>query len=72
MEVITIKNSVREINVAEIVKMYSEGLQAGEISRQVHISRRTLESKVAQIKASYKVKTIAQLVAFFLRNGLIQ
>lgn len=57
---------------AEIVKMCADGLAARDIGKKLKISPRTVEGHIASMKKSLGCKSITQLVAYFLRVGLIK
>jgi DNA-binding CsgD family transcriptional regulator len=56
----------------EIVKMFSDGFSTQEIAIEKNVSGRTLEKHIADIKAELGAKSIAHLVATFIRNKVIE
>jgi len=55
----------------KIVKMLAEGFTIPEISKGVGQDVRNIEYKLAKLKARLQCKTSAQLVAFFIKNKLV-
>lgn len=70
MAVHTIKVNVTE-RETQLVKLLADGNTLPEISKQTDTKLRTLEAKVSILKRKYQSQTLANLVAVFLRNKLI-
>jgi DNA-binding NarL/FixJ family response regulator len=72
------QNNVGEIPVAfnekeiKIIQLLAEDMTTDEISKLVYLSPRTIETIRQNLKTRANVKTIAGLVMFAMRKGLIQ
>jgi two-component system, NarL family, response regulator NreC len=55
----------------EVVRMVALGHTSAEIARQLHLSRRTVETHRTRIHRKLGIRTRAELVQFALRRGLI-
>lgn len=53
------------------VKMLSEGKQALDICEKEDINANTLATKLRLLRERCRVKTTNELVAYFIKNGLI-
>ena len=58
-------------NHIKIVQLLSDGNSINDIAEETKTNIRTMEATVAMMKEVYCVKNIPHLVAFFLRNKLI-
>jgi DNA-binding CsgD family transcriptional regulator len=56
----------------EIIELIADGYSVREISDLKKINRRTLESKLDRMRISYGCINLPNLVATFLREGLIK
>lgn len=56
----------------DIVNKLSNGLTCGEIGFSYNLSKRTIEAHVSKLKNYFDCDTIPQLVATFIRKGLIK
>lgn len=56
---------------SEIVQMLSNGYKVAEISKEKNIPKPSLQKKIYILRERCLCKTVAQLVAVFLRKGLI-
>ncbi len=56
----------------EVLKGFADGLTYNQISKKLFISPRTVESHKVSIMEKLELKTIADLVKYALRNGLIK
>ena len=70
MTIHTIKLNVTDSEI-ELVKLLADGYTVPKISERLSMNRRTLEANVWFVKGKYKSTTLANLVAIFLRNKLI-
>lgn len=55
----------------EAIEMLAGGNQIGEVSEKLGIKRRTLEARFDRLRKSLECHTTTHLVAFFIRNKLI-
>lgn len=55
----------------KVVGLIADGLTVSEIAGEIKGKGRTIEYQLSQLKTRLQCKTSAQLVAFFLRNKLI-
>ena len=67
---VTIDISVSD-DEKKIVGCLAKGLSVSEVGKEVKTETRVLEYKIAKLKARLQCDTAAQLVAYFLRNKLI-
>jgi DNA-binding NarL/FixJ family response regulator len=56
----------------EAIEMLASGNQIGEVSEKLGLKRRTLESRFDRLKKNLECHTTTQLVAFFIRNKIIE
>jgi DNA-binding CsgD family transcriptional regulator len=56
----------------DIVRKLSNGITVPEMAIEMDKNRRSLETTVDKIKKRYKCKTLAHLVATFIREGIIK
>lgn len=56
---------------AEMVKMLTEGHRPVEIASKLNVSNRTVETYLATLRRKTNCRTLPQLVAVFIKNGLI-
>jgi DNA-binding CsgD family transcriptional regulator len=56
----------------DVVQKLSRGITVPEISAITGINKRTLETITDKMKKRYKCKTLAHLVATFIRMGIIK
>lgn len=54
----------------EVLQLLAEGRSANQIAESLYISVKTVESHRAQLMAKLKVKTIAELTKYAIREGL--
>lgn len=57
---------------AQIVQRLADGYVVREISAESGINRRTLEERIMNLRNQCLCKTVAQLVANYLRRKLIE
>jgi DNA-binding NarL/FixJ family response regulator len=69
-DTISIDVSVNEWE-KKVVGLLSKGKTIPEISKEIKSNNRRVEYRLAQLKARVNCNTAAQLVAFFLKNKLI-
>ena len=55
-----------------IVKMLSFGKTTAEIGGAISMNNRTVEGRVLRLRRKTKTNSIAALVAFFIRKGIIE
>lgn len=65
----TILVSDRDI---KMVEAFSHGKHCADIAKSVKLSKRTVELHVTNLRHKFNCATIPQLVATFLRKGLIK
>jgi DNA-binding CsgD family transcriptional regulator len=56
----------------DIVRKLSKGITVPQISALTGKNRRSLESTTEKLKKLYNCKTLAHLVATFIREGIIK
>jgi DNA-binding CsgD family transcriptional regulator len=56
----------------DIVRKLSKGITVPEMATAMDKNRRTLETTVDKLKKRYKCKTLAHLVATFIRQEIIK
>lgn len=71
METITIQKTV-DTKAKELVTLLSTGLPVRVIAKQKRVSEKSVVNQVEQLKKDFDCANTVSLVAFFLRNGLIQ
>lgn len=54
----------------EVLQLLAEGLAAGRIARQLHISVKTVETHRRNILAKLELDTVADLVRYAIREGI--
>jgi DNA-binding NarL/FixJ family response regulator len=54
----------------EVLQLLAEGKSSNQIAEGLHISIKTVETHRAQIMAKLKIKTIAELTKYAIREGL--
>lgn len=57
---------------SEIVELLADGYRLSEISKKMDITDKCMEKKIIIIKERASVKTLPQLVANYLRKGIIK
>lgn len=71
-----VKNGTNTIIVSErdkaIVVLLAEGNRTNEIKEALQMNLRTLESVIDRMRRTYGCATREQLVAFFIRNKIIE
>jgi len=67
---LTVKQEVSKGDI-EFVRMLADGMTVKEISEKKDKSVRTLEAVVDRMRGEYGCRNIAELVATFFRNKLI-
>ena len=64
-----------QINVTDkekdLVRFLADGYTVAEIAKKISVNRRTLETYVLLVKKKFQSTTLANLVAIFLKNKLI-
>jgi len=64
-----------QINVTDkekdLVRLLADGYTVAEIAKKNSVNRRTLEMYVLLVKKKFQSSTLANLVAIFLKNKLI-
>jgi len=60
------------MNNSKIVQLLADGYTVKEISVELNINKRTLEKRILDMRDRFICKTVSQLVANFIRKGLIQ
>lgn len=55
----------------ELIQMTANGVKRSEIAEKTKRSIRTIESHLDRLKKEFKCGSVPHLVAFFLRNKLI-
>lgn len=70
--VLPISNLSSDLNAVDhaILQLLYQGFSAKEIAQQIGLSHRTVEHRVERLKANFGARTIAQLVALSIANGL--
>jgi len=56
----------------ELVSLLAAGYVVRETAKLLHINKKTCEAFVFDVRKKYHAKTLAELVAIFLRNKLIK
>lgn len=56
----------------DFVKMLSEGMTVGDISKTVGMKPKTIEARLMRLRTKLKIKSAAELTAYFLRNDIIK
>jgi two-component system response regulator NreC len=54
----------------EVLQLLAEGRSSNQIAESLHISVKTVETHRAQLMAKLKIKTIAELTKYAIREGL--
>jgi metal-responsive CopG/Arc/MetJ family transcriptional regulator len=63
---------IKDLDDFFIVKCISDGYSVGSISILTNISERTIEGRLIKIRAEYKAKTLAHLVAIFFKKNILE
>lgn len=71
-----VQSGTRTVIVSErdkaIVELLSNGNRTSEIKEALNMNQRTLESVIDKMRRLYGCATREQLVAFFIRNKIIE
>jgi len=54
-----------------LVKMIADGMSGGQIAKKMKINKNTLAFNLSVLRAKFNVSNSTELVALFLRNGII-
>lgn len=55
-----------------IVRHLAQGKSVGEIATLLRVNKRTLEAQIGKLKDKFECKTLAHLVATFIRNKVFK
>ena len=73
MQAVLVKKGSVKISEEDVktVKLYADGFRTSVVSKKMKVSPRTTEARILTLKKKLEAKTLAHLVAMFIRQNLI-